>query len=196
MQLLLATTNDSKIREIKQILNAGIDFKTYRDFSDWPEVEETGKSFKENAFMKSSVFADKYNVAAVADDSGLVVEILNGEPGVYSSRYAGVDASDEQNIRKLLSKLEGVENRSAAFVATIVYYDTSSKIIVAEGKIEGHIIEEPRGSGGFGYDPVFVPKGYEATFAQMSAAEKNKLSHRGRAFRKLKETFLEEGLIK
>ncbi|TET55367.1 MAG: non-canonical purine NTP pyrophosphatase, partial [Actinobacteria bacterium] len=105
-------------------------------------------------------------------------------------------ASVEHKIEKLLLKLKGAGNRRAEFVAKIVYYDTSSKIIVAEGKIEGQIIEEPKGSGGFGYDPVFVPEGYEATFGQMSAAEKNKLSHRGRTFRKLKEIFLEEGLIK
>lgn len=188
MQLIIATKNDSKIKEITQILDAQIDFKTYKDFADWPNVKETGNTFQENALLKAKALADKYKIAAVADDSGLVVEALGGEPGTRSSRYAGREATDEQNIAKLLSKLKGIKNRQAAFVAVVAYYHPSGQTIITEGKIKGHIIMEPRGTGGFGYDPIFIPKGYDKTFAQMSAEDKNKLSHRGQAFRKLKES--------
>jgi len=192
VKLIIATKNDSKIAEIKQILDLGIEFKTYKDFSDWPDVAETGATFKENALIKAKALAEKYKISVVADDSGLVVEALGGAPGVLSSRYAGEDANDAQNLAKLLSEMAGIKDREAAFQTVVAFYDQKGAVIFADGKVSGTIIDEPRGSGGFGYDPVFVPDGYDKTFAEMSAEEKNKLSHRGQAFRKLMQILVEK----
>jgi len=192
VKIIIATQNDSKIAEIKQILDLNFEFETYNDFSDWPDVAETGSTFRENAIIKAKALAEKYKMPAVADDSGLVVEALGGAPGVLSSRYSGEEANDAQNLAKLLSKMAGINNREAAFQTVVAYCTPEGEAIYAEGKVGGQIIGQPRGTGGFGYDPVFVPDGYSETFAEMSAEEKNKLSHRGQAFRKLKEILVEK----
>ena len=193
MKIILATSNKAKINEITQILGNEIEYKTMHDFQDWPEVEETEDTFEGNALIKAKTLSEKYNVAAIADDSGLVVEVLNGEPGVHSSRYAGDDATDEQNVNKLLSSLEGKENRKAVFKTVVVYAEPDGNIFSAEGEIKGNILDKPVGTGGFGYDPVFVPSGFDRTFAQMSGQEKNKLSHRGRALKTLKNILQQRG---
>ncbi len=135
-------------------------------------------------------------MASIADDSGLVVEALDGEPGVYSSRYSGENASDKQNINKLLSKIADKENRRAFFATIIIFVTNDGQELVAEGKVSGHIIDDQKGGGGFGYDPIFVPEKHNQTFAQMSSEEKNKLSHRGKALLQLREMLLESGYLK
>ncbi len=195
MEVILATSNKAKIREITQILGTDIDYKTMSDFPDWPDVEETEDTFKGNALLKSSVLAQRYNMPAIADDSGLAVKALCGKPGVHSSRYSGEGATDEKNIAKLLLNLGGEQDRKAAFKTVVVYKEPDGEEIIAAGEVEGHIVEAPVGSGGFGYDPVFVPDGFDKTFAQMSEEEKNSLSHRGRAISKLKEILSQENII-
>ncbi|MDO8885873.1 XTP/dITP diphosphatase [Candidatus Oleimmundimicrobium sp.] len=194
MKTVIASKNEGKIREIKDILNLKwLEFLTYKDFEKWPEVEETGKNFEENAILKAQKLAECLKLPAFADDSGLEVDVLGGEPGIYSSRYAGEFAKDEDNIKKLLSKLRSlsINKRTARFKCSAVLFIPNGKIFKTEGVCEGHIINEPRGSNGFGYDPVFVPKGYDKTMAELPVEIKNKISHRGQAFRKLKEILKE-----
>ncbi len=193
MEVILATSNKAKIREIIQILGNDIDYKTMSDFPDWPDVEETEDTFKGNALLKSSVLAQRYNMPAIADDSGLVVEALDGEPGVHSSRYSGEGATDEKNMAKLLNNLQEEKNRKAAFKTVVVYKEPDGEEIIAAGEVEGRIVETPVGGGGFGYDPVFVPDGFDKTFAQMSSQEKNELSHRGKAINNLRNILQQKG---
>ena len=193
MEVILATSNKAKIREIIQILGNDIDYKTMSDFPDWPDVEETEDTFKGNALLKSSVLAQRYNMPAIADDSGLVVEALDGEPGVHSSRYSGEGATDEKNMAKLLNNLQEEKNRKAAFKTVVVYKEPDGEEIIAAGEVEGRIVEAPVGGGGFGYDPVFVPDGFDKTFAQMSSQEKNELSHRGKAINNLRNILQQKG---
>ncbi len=193
MEVILATSNKAKIREIIQILGNDIDYKTMSDFPDWPDVEETEDTFKGNALLKASVLAQRYNMPAIADDSGLVVEALDGEPGVHSSRYSGEGATDEKNMAKLLNNLQEEKNRKAAFKTVVVYKEPDGEEIIAAGEVEGRIVETPVGGGGFGYDPVFVPDGFDKTFAQMSSQEKNELSHRGKAINNLRNILQQKG---
>ena len=193
MEVILATSNKAKIREIIQILGNDIDYKTMSDFPDWPDVEETEDTFKGNALLKASVLAQRYNMPAIADDSGLAVEGLSGEPGVHSSRYSGEGATDKKNIAKLLKNLTEKKNRKAAFKTVVVFKKPDGEEIFAEGEVKGHITQKPAGKGGFGYDPVFIPEDFDKTFAQMSAEEKNSLSHRGRALRNLKDILQNNG---
>ncbi len=186
--VVLATQNRDKIREIRDIL-AGIDVPlfTFEDFTGWPDVEEEGASFKENALVKARAIADFTGMRALADDSGLQVDCLGGEPGIHSARYAGPNGEYEANNSKLLAAMEGVplERRRARFVCWAALVNPDGTEHTAEGVIEGTIIEENRGPGGFGYDPVFVPEGMERTMAELSEAEKNAISHRARALCKL-----------
>lgn len=192
MKIVLSTKNEGKIREIKNIFNIpGIELLTYRDFEDWPSISEDGKSFEENAIKKAQVVKEKFNLPVIADDSGLEVDYLKGKPGVLSSRYSG--GGDEENIRKVLKELEGVplEGRKARFRCVAVFLSVDDVILTAEGVCEGHIAFSPRGEKGFGYDPIFIPLGYDKTMAELSLSEKNKISHRGKAFRRLKEKVLD-----
>lgn len=192
MKIILSTKNEGKIREIKNIFNIpGIELLTYRDFEDWPSISEDGKSFEENAIKKAQVVKEKFNLPAIADDSGLEIDYLKGKPGVLSSRYSG--GGDEENIRKVLRELEGVplEERKARFRCVAVFFSVEDVILTAEGVCEGHIAFSPRGEKGFGYDPIFIPLGYDKTMAELSLSEKNKISHRGKAFRRLKEKVLD-----
>jgi XTP/dITP diphosphohydrolase len=187
LKIILATRNSGKITEIKRILTLPqIDFLTYEDFTDWPEVEEEGSNYEENAYIKAAALMEKFGLPAVADDSGLEVDALRGEPGIHSSRYSG--QGDEANIALLLNKLKGVpwEERTARFRCWAVFVHPDDVVLAADGLCEGHIGFEPKGEGGFGYDPVFIPLGYEVTMAQLPLQEKNKLSHRGKAFRNLR----------
>jgi XTP/dITP diphosphohydrolase len=200
-EILIATTNLGKVREIEPMLKdlGFLEIKTLKDFSPIPPPEEKGSTFLENALEKASYYAKNFNILTLADDSGLEVEVLSGAPGIHSSRFAGDKATDEENIKKLLRLLEGVpfEKRKARFVCVIVVYHPSGKWIYAEGEWQGYIAEEPRGTQGFGYDPVFLVPEYnlERTAAELSKEEKNRISHRAKAIRaiipKLKE-FLEK----
>jgi len=159
------------------------------DYPDLPDLIEDGNSFLENALKKASFFSKLTGETVLADDSGLEVEVLDGAPGIYSARYAGKDADDQQNIRKLLDDLKDIaaENRGAAFRCVLVLYHPEGTYDSFEGCLEGRIAKEPAGEGGFGYDPVFILPGDVVTVAQLSSEVKNRISHRAQAFLKLKE---------
>ena len=190
--LVVATSNQGKIREIKELLkDLPIEVKTLKDFPPISPPEEKGETFFENALEKAKYYAKHTGEVCLADDSGLVVDALGGEPGVYSSRYAGPDADDEKNNQKLLEKMKNVpfEERDARFVCVIVVCAPDGKFIKSEGVWEGKIAFEPRGSHGFGYDPLFLVKEYnfEKTAAELEPKEKNRLSHRAKALKAIKE---------
>lgn len=181
--LIFATHNLNKTKEIKKILPHW-EIKSLHDLNDEDDVEETGTTFEENAFLKAKYFYTKYQHPVISEDSGLCVPSLNMEPGIYSARYSG-EKSDEKNIAKLLDKLNG-ETAEAFFITTICLIKDATPQYF-EGRIYGKIITAPQGSQGFGYDPIFIPNGYEKTFAQISLEEKNKISHRALALKKLIE---------
>ncbi len=188
-KLILATNNRDKIFEIKRILE-GIELEilSASDFDDFPEIEETGSTLAENAILKAKTIRDRYRLPCLADDTGLEVDYLDGEPGVFSSRFAGEGCSYDDNNRKLLSLLEGVpaEKRSARFKTVIAFGDIDGEIQTVEGVLEGHIATEPRGTFGFGYDPVFIVAAINTTLAELPPEEKNRISHRGRALAGIK----------
>ena len=184
--LLVATGNPGKVTELREML-AGlpIDLLSLADFPHVVEVEETGATFAENALIKASGYARQTGHAALADDSGLEVAALDNRPGVLSARYAGEQTPFSEKIVKLLAELErsGAKDRSARFVCSIAVTDENGQLLYsAEGICEGHLAPNPRGSGGFGYDPIFVPDGFDLTFGELSQAIKNQISHRARAF--------------
>lgn len=182
MKFIIATHNPKKLKELQRILEPlGIEVVT----GDLTEVEETGTTFAENARLKAESACKESGLPAVADDSGLVVDALNGAPGVYSARYAGENATDAQRIEKLLHEMQGVpqEKRTARFVSVVCCVFPDGKVITAEGVCEGTIGLEPKGEGGFGYDPIFMVG--DTSYAEMSAAEKDRISHRGLALAKL-----------
>ncbi|RPF55440.1 XTP/dITP diphosphatase [Aquisalibacillus elongatus] len=182
-QIYVATTNKGKVDEFKNMFSSlDIEMVSLMEaFDDVEDVEETGTTFEENAKLKAETYCKTYQVPVMADDSGLVVDALNGEPGVYSARYAGEAKNDDQNIIKLLNNLEGQSQRNAAFVSVIAYARPGKDTIVAEGRCEGEITEKRKGTEGFGYDPVFVPVGYIQTMAELGSEVKNQISHRKRA---------------
>lgn len=188
MKLLVATNNPGKLKEFQQILREiGVECVSMRELGITADVAETGTTFLENARLKATELYQIAKIPTIADDSGLMVDALHGEPGVYSARYAGEPSSDEKNIAKLLANLQGVSNRAARFKSVIAAVFSEDDIVVSEGVCEGTILTECRGQNGFGYDPVFYVDAAGKTFAQMSDAEKNRLSHRGNAIRALKE---------
>ena len=187
-EIVLATQNPHKIAEIKKILPKNYRLKSLKDLGFEGKLKETGDTLEANALQKVRQIAVPYDVDAIADDTGLEVQALNGVPGVYSARYAGEKASYEDNVQKLLEEMKDIENREAQF-RTIVAYSKGNKEHIVSGIVKGHITTEPRGTGGFGYDSVFVPEGYTQTFAEMGETEKNKISHRAIALQKLKEKF-------
>ena len=188
--LVLATRNQGKILEFKELL-AGFDIviKSLMEFGPIPPAEENGTTFEENAYRKAHFTAKVLGFPALADDSGLVVEALEGAPGVRSARYAGEGASDEENNRKLLEAMEGQSNRKAAFECTIAIAVPRGPALIYEGRCEGEITTRLTGANGFGYDPVFYYPPLKKTFAQMSREEKNRVSHRGKAMAELREEF-------
>jgi XTP/dITP diphosphohydrolase len=189
MILVLATQNQGKVREIEEALDLPrLEIRSLRDFPDLPEVVEDGQTFLENAFKKARACAQATCRPAMADDSGLEVDILNGAPGIYSARFSGAEATDEANNRKLLSLLEGVpeEKRTARFVCRMVLYFSEGKWIQTEGFCPGIIARAPRGEHGFGYDPVFYLPEFDKTMAELPLEEKNRISHRARALRDIR----------
>lgn len=191
-RVVVATGNPHKVVEIEAALAAsGWEFVALHDLGDFPEPVEDGETFEANARIKAQAAFEETGLAALADDSGLVVDALDGRPGVYSSRYAGEHATDAQNNAKLLAELDGVpaEKRTARFVSTIVFIDVDGTETVAAGACEGLIASEPSGEGGFGYDPLFHPLelGGEPSMAQISLEQKNAISHRGKALVDLRE---------
>ena len=180
--IVLATKNSGKIKEFQQLLkNFPVEIKSLSEFGPIPEVEEDGKTFDDNAYKKALFTAKALGLPAISDDSGLVVEALDGAPGVISARYAGENATDKENIDKLLKEMEGKDNRRAAFECVISIAVPSGPALTYEGRCEGEIAHEPHGTSGFGYDPVFSYPEHNKTFAQLSSDEKNKISHRGKA---------------
>jgi XTP/dITP diphosphohydrolase len=188
MTIVLATRNKKKVEEIKRIFTGKeIRFLMLDAFPDCPDIEEDGKTFRANAVKKAVHVASFTNCPAVADDSGLEVFALGGAPGVFSARYAGVGADDKKNVRKLLAEMKNLEKeqRQARFVCCIALALPDRRCRTFTGYARGNIGNRPRGSNGFGYDPLFYPDGHGQTFAEMTDAEKDFLSHRGKALRKL-----------
>ena len=186
--LIIATNNRDKLKEIKQILkDSRVKILSAKDFDDFPNIEETGDTLKANALLKARAVWDKYHLPCVADDTGLEVDCLGGEPGVYSSRYAGEQATYDDNCRKLLSMvaIEPPDNRLARFRTVMTFIDSEGIAHFAEGTVEGEVIDEKRGENGFGYDPVFYLPKLGKTMAELSSAEKNKISHRHNALIKI-----------
>jgi len=184
MELVFATNNQHKLQEIQQLLGDKIKLLSLADIQCTDEIPETGDTLEANAFQKSNYIYTKYGKNCFADDTGLEVISLNGAPGVYSARYAGIDKDAEANMQKVLSKLEGQKGREAKF-RTVISLIIDGEEFQFEGHVDGHILNERTGSKGFGYDPIFQPEGYTVSFAEMTASEKNKISHRGRAIQKL-----------
>lgn len=183
-----ATNNKKKLKEIQRILDSfGITAKTLKELGAEVEIEENGTTFEENAVIKAKTIAQLTNLPAISDDSGLEVTALNGAPGVYTARFAGENATDDENIDKLLSSLEGVEkeNRTASFVSAVCLYMPDGRYTVCRGECKGCIGFERLGEGGFGYDPIFMVG--DKSFSQLSDSEKDAISHRGEALRLLKE---------
>ena len=188
--LIIATKNPGKITEIRDLLTGfAVKLKSLDDFGPIPEVEEDGKTFEENAFKKASFTAKILGIPALADDSGLMVEALDGAPGVLSARYAGENATDEQRIAKLLKALKGKARRKAAFECVLSIAVPSGPALTYEARCEGLIAEQPAGQNGFGYDPIFFYPPLNKTFAQMTLMEKSQVSHRGKALNELKQEF-------
>lgn len=190
MTIVLATKNRKKVEEMKRIFSGyDVRFLTLDAFPGLPEIEEDGKTFRANAVKKAVTVARETGFPAIADDSGLVVEALGGDPGVYSARYAGEGADDRKNVDKLLRQLRNVEDekRGAKFVCSIAFALPDGQYKTFSGQVRGSIGRRRIGSNGFGYDPVFYPAGHKRTFAQMRDAEKDSLSHRGRAMKKFYE---------
>jgi len=183
MKICFATHNENKLREVRSILNP-IKVVGLTELGQQEEIPETGQTLDENSLLKSQFVFTKFQVNCFADDTGLEVESLNGAPGVYSARYAGDQKDNRANIDLLLKNLEGITNRNARF-RTVISLILNGETLTFEGIVNGRITEGLSGSEGFGYDPIFIPEGYDITFAQMSLEEKNSISHRGKAIKKL-----------
>ncbi len=190
MKLVFATNNAHKLEEVSAILGNSVELLSLKAIDCNDDIPETAETLEGNALMKARYIHERYHCDCFADDTGLEVEALNGAPGVYSARYAGVAHDSEANMQKLLKELEGKENRKARF-RTVIALILDNKEYLFEGIVEGEIIKGKRGGSGFGYDPVFVPQGESATFAELGEEVKNRISHRARAVEKLNQ-FLNE----
>jgi XTP/dITP diphosphohydrolase len=194
--IIAASRNQKKIREMEAITKAFSMKIISRDDAGLPttEIEEDGDTFEANSYKKAYEIMRLSGCPTIADDSGLMVDYLDGAPGVYSARFAGDACDDKANNQKLLELMKDVpvEKRGARFVSVITLIFPDGKTLVARGETEGTLLDEERGEGGFGYDPLFVPAGYEQTYSELTAEEKNKISHRGKALQKLRELLTEE----
>ena len=184
IDLLFATSNKNKVLEIKKVLPKEFNIKSLDDIGFCEEIPENENTIEGNAIFKANYMYKKYNLNVFADDTGLEVDSLNGKPGVHSARYAGISKNSTDNINKLLKKLKNKKNRKARF-KTVIALILNSKIHTFEGVVEGIITKKPKGENGFGYDPVFIPSGYNKTFGELSIEEKNSISHRSLAMNKL-----------
>lgn len=189
-QILAGTSNKHKVEEFKRALThllPDLQILMTSDFPSFPDVEENGSTFEENASIKAKHASAFANMPAFADDSGLEVMALNGSPGIYSARYAGEKASDAEKMAKLLSEMKGKSDRRARFVCVIALAASDGKCQLFRGEVYGVIAHEPAGSQGFGYDPIFIPDGYDKTFGELGAEIKEKISHRAAALEKMTE---------
>ncbi len=185
-KLVFATNNAHKLEEVKSVVGDSFEIVSLEAIGCHEDIEETGTTLEENAFIKARYIKEKYGYDCFGDDTGLEVEALNGAPGVYSARYAGVDHNQAANRKKLLAELAGEKNRKARF-RTVIALILDGKEYMFEGEVKGFIGEEERGTTGFGYDPVFQPEGYDNTFAELGMDVKNNISHRARATKALCE---------
>ena len=187
MKIVFATNNKHKLEEIKDILGKDFEIVSLAEIGCHEDIPETGLTLEENARQKSTYIVEHYNHDCFADDTGLEVDALNGEPGVHSARYAeGTDHDSEANMRKLLSKMANVKERTARF-RTVISLIINGVELQFEGRVEGRIATEKHGKEGFGYDPIFIPEGYDKSFAELGEEVKNQISHRARAVKKLAE---------
>jgi XTP/dITP diphosphohydrolase len=184
MKIVFATNNPNKLAEIKALVPDSIEIISLKEIGCYDELPETRDTLEGNALQKAEYVVNKYQIPCFSDDTGLLVDALNGEPGVYSARYAGLENSSEKNMNKLLKNLEGQNNRSASF-ETVVALILNGQNHIFKGSVVGEITVEKQGLDGFGYDPIFIPENGKLTFAEMSKEAKGKISHRGRAVRKL-----------
>ena len=190
-KIVLATANTHKVIEFQRILGEllpDLELAASSDFSNVPVIEETGATFAENALLKAKVINEFTKLPAIADDSGLVVEALNGAPGIFSARYAGINATDQENVAKLISDIDNIDDSllEASFECAIALVDREQKLeLVVQGQMPGRVIKQVRGANGFGYDPMFIPQGFSKTAAELSDQDKDKISHRGIALRKM-----------
>jgi XTP/dITP diphosphohydrolase len=195
-KLVLATHNSGKIQEFQRLLAefvSDVQVLGLKDFPDMPDIAETGKTFIENSLLKAHGICEFTKLPTLADDSGLCIDYLNGDPGVYSARWSGVHGNDAANIEKVLSQLEGVplSNRSAHFICEVALVFPTGNELTERGKLSGFITLSPRGTAGFGYDPIFQPVGSELTLGELAHGEKDKISHRGIAMRAIAPRILE-----
>ena len=194
MELIIASQNQNKLVEFKKILGDKINLFSLCDIGLNQEIPENEKTIKKNAMFKAKFVNTQTGKNVFADDTGLEIDSLNGEPGVYSARYSGVDRNPDKNIELVLRKLKNKANRNSRF-KTIISLIIDGKSVNFEGVVEGRITEEKRGSNGFGYDPIFQPNGYASTFGEMSLKEKNKISHRSIAINKMVQYLKENNLL-
>ena len=194
MELIIASQNQNKLMEFKKILGDKINLFSLSDIGLNQEIPENEKTIKKNAIFKAKFVNTQTGKNVFADDTGLEIDSLNGEPGVYSARYSGVDRNSDKNIELVLRKLKNKANRNSRF-KTIISLIIDGKSVNFEGVVEGKITEERRGSNGFGYDPIFQPNGYASTFGEMSLKEKNKISHRSIAINKMVQYLKENNLL-
>ena len=180
MKIIFATHNQNKVEELKQLVPSKYSLLSLNDIGCTEEIKETGSTLEENAQIKADYVRFKYGLDCFSDDSGLEIDALGGAPGVYSARYAGDQKNNDANIEKIWKELKGIKNPRAIF-RSVIYVHLNQKKFCFQGKVEGSIIYEKRGLEGFGYDPIFIPKGYKKTFAELGDTKKNKISHRALA---------------
>ena len=184
INLIFATSNQNKVLEIQKILPKKFEIKSLKDLNYFEDVPENENTIEGNAIFKAKYIYEKFNINVFADDTGLEVEALNGEPGVHSARYAGTTRNSEKNIKKLLKNLKNIKNRNARF-KTVIALIIDNKLHIFSGIVEGYILDSPKGNNGFGYDPIFCPNGFDKSFAELTLKEKNLISHRSLAMKKL-----------
>ena len=184
INLIFATSNQNKVLEIQKILPKKFNIKSLKDLNYFEDVPENENTIEGNAVFKAKYIYKKFNINVFADDTGLEVEALNGEPGVHSARYAGKTRNSEKNIKKLLKNLKNIKNRNARF-KTVIALIIDNKLHTFSGIVEGYILGSPKGNNGFGYDPIFCPNGFDKSFAELTIKEKNLISHRSLAMKKL-----------